>query len=239
MTRKNKIGTIRDAINNEKSLKISNQLLKVKEKDEYLGEILHESGLRMSVRKTIDKRYGKIFTSIIEFSSILQDYRIDTLGGMKAGLDIIELALIPSLLHNADRWFDINFVAENKLESIQNTMFRYLFGVPLITPKPILRFDFGHLTMREKVHIRKLNLLHHLKNLPSDSLGSEFYQLQAKLHLPGLIKECRTLIRMYNLPDIIDGQQNFPKEKWKKLVKRAVRDVSELNAKKEFEATPN
>ena len=93
----------------------------------------------------------------------------------------------------------------------------------------------GHLTMREKVHIRKLNLLHHLKNLPRDSLGSEFYQLQAKLHLPGLIKECRTLIRMYNLPDIIDGQKNFAKEKWKKLVKIAVREVSELNAKKEFE----
>ena len=90
--KKNKIGTIRDAINNEKSLKISNQLLKVKEKDEYLGEILHESGLSMSVRKTIDKRYGKIFTSIIEFSSIFQDYRIDTSGDTKAGL-----ALIPSL----------------------------------------------------------------------------------------------------------------------------------------------
>ena len=91
-------------------------------------------------------------------------------------------------------------------------MYRYLFGVPECTPKPILRFDLGHLSMREKIHIRKLNLVHHLKNLPNDSLGSEFYQIQVKLHLPGLIKECRTLIRIYNLPDIIDGKQNFSKE---------------------------
>ena len=233
--KKSRIGVVREAINKEKNLTLSNQLLRVKAKDEYLGDILHEGGLSKSARETIDKRYGRIFASIIEFSSILEDYRIDTLGGMKAGLDIIELALIPSLLHNADTWIHIDSEAELKLERLQNTMFRYLFGVPECTPKPILRFDLGHLSMREKIHIRKLNLVHHLKNLPNDSLGSEFYQIQVKLHLPGLIKECRTLIRIYNLPDIIDGKQNFSKETWSNKVKKAVREVSEQNIKKEFD----
>ena len=119
---------------------------------------------------------------MIEKSSVLNDNIIDTIGGLKACLEICELALIPSLLHNADTWLDINANAEDKLEKV-------LFGVPECTPKPILRFDLGNLSMKAKVHVKKLNILHHLKNLDSQSLGNEFYTLQVQLNLPGLIKE--------------------------------------------------
>ena len=113
-------------------------------------------------------------------------------------------------------------------------MFRYLFGASESTPKAILRFDLGHFSMKEKVHIKKLNLLNHLKNLPTNSLASEFYHTQAKLNFPGLIKECRNLIKIYGLPDIIDSEQNPSKESWNNLVKKAVRAKSEINIKKEF-----
>ena len=113
-------------------------------------------------------------------------------------------------------------------------MFRYLFGVPVSTPKAILRFDLGHLSMKEKVHVKKLNLLHHLKNLPNESLGLEFYQIQVKLNFPGLIKECRYLIKHYELPDIIETNKNYSKECWNKLVKKAVRKKSEKSIKNEF-----
>ena len=49
-------------------------------------------------------------------------------------------------------------------------MFRNLFAVPKSTPKPILRFDLGSLSMIEKVHVRKLNLIYHLKYLKPESL---------------------------------------------------------------------
>lgn len=89
----------------------------------------------------------------------------------------------------------------------------------------------GNLSMKEKIHVRKLNLLHHLKNLNSDSLGHEFYHLQVKYNFPGLVKECRTLIKTYSLPNIIDENLNFPKQKWKQLVKKAVRSKSERDIK--------
>ena len=38
----------------------------------------------------------------MEVSAILDDFRIDTIGGMVAGLEIYELALLPSLLNNSD-----------------------------------------------------------------------------------------------------------------------------------------
>ena len=196
---------------------------------------MHEGGLARSVKATIDKRYGRIYTAIIEISSVLDDYRIDTIGGIKAGLEIFELALIPALLHNADTWLDIDEKAEEKLEKLQNTMFRYLFAVPESTPKPILRFDLGNLSIKEKIHVKKLNLIHHLKYLDPESLGNEFYHLQVKLNLPGLVKECRNLIRIYNLPDIIDSNLNYSKESWKTIVKKHVRIKSELDVKKQFE----
>ena len=85
--------------------------------------------------------------------------------------------------------------------------------------------------MKETIDVRKLNLLHHLKNLNSDSLGHEFYHLQVKYNFPGLVKECRTLIKTYSLPNIIDENLNFPKQKWKQLVKKAVRSKSERDIK--------
>ena len=92
---------------------------------------------------TITSRYGRILNSIIEVSAILDDFRIDTIGGMKAGLEIFELAILPSLLNNADVWIELGKTSSDKLENLQNTMFRYLFGVPVSTPTPLLRFDLG------------------------------------------------------------------------------------------------
>jgi hypothetical protein len=41
---------------------------------------------------------------MIEVSAILDDLRIDSIGEMKAGLEIYELAILPSLLMFGWRW---------------------------------------------------------------------------------------------------------------------------------------
>ena len=66
----------------------------------------------------------------MKVSAILDDIRIDTLCGLKAGLDIYEYALVPSLLYNANTWTNIDSETESKLEDLQNLMFRCLFAVP-------------------------------------------------------------------------------------------------------------
>ena len=97
---------------------------------------------------TVDRRYGKIFSAIIEVSRILEDYRIDAIGGLSVGLEIFELAVIPSLLNNAETWTEMNAETETKLENLQNLMFRYVFAVPMSTLKPIIRWDLGQLSVR-------------------------------------------------------------------------------------------
>ena len=82
---------------------------------------------------------------------------------------------------------------------------------------------------------KKLNFLFHLKNLPKDSLAAEFFDIQVKLNFPGLVEECRNLLKNYNLPNIIDGNYTYSKNAWKKLVKKAIFEKSENLLKSEFQ----
>ena len=113
-------------------------------------------------------------------------------------------------------------------------MFRNLFAVPVSTPTPLLRFDLGSLTMQERVDQKKLNLLHHLKNLDSKSLAAEMFELQRKYNFPGLVSECRILFKTYNLPNIADEKLSLSKFRWKSMVKKAIKQTSEANIKEDF-----
>ena len=236
--KKKRIESIRKSINKEKSMKIGQDIIKAKIKDDYLGDVIHEEGLEKCVESTILKRYGRIFSSIIEVSSILDDFRIDSIGGLEAGLEIFEMAIIPSLLNNSSVWIDIGKQSLDKLNTLQNTMFRYLFAVPDGTPTPMLRYDLGSLTMEERVIQGKLNFIHHLVSLrdvkESESLAGDIFDMQAKYSFPGLVTECREYIKTYKLPNIIDSKLNLSKFQWKNCIKAGMTENSEKSIKKEF-----
>ena len=225
---------MRELINREKTLSIDDQIIKARIKDDYLGDVLHEEGLTKSVQVTIDKRVGKIVMGMNEVASILNDYRIDAAGGVLTGLEIFDLAVTPCLLNNAETWTLISKESESKLEHMQNCLFRSLLGVPESTPKPLLRFDLGSLSMTEKIHAKKLNFIHHLKYLDPNSLASEVYSLQVNCNFPGLVSECRQLLKYYGLPNLIDREIEMSKESWKRKVKCAIRLKSEERIKKEM-----
>jgi hypothetical protein len=195
--------------------------------------VLHEGGLAKSVEATVAKRYGRIFSSIIEVCAILEDYRIDTIGGLKCGFEIFEIAILPSLLHNSDTWASIEEPTLTRLENLQKMMYRNLFAVPNSTPIPMLRLDLGSITMQERIHQIKLNFIYHLKTLNKGSLASEIYEIQAKYDLPGLVKECRQLMRLYDLPDVIDGNVKTTKVGWKNMVRKAIKRRSQKNLQEE------
>ena len=55
-----------------------------KKEDKYLGQILHEDGLRASVAATVADRTGKIRGGIFEIRSVIEEYSMQTMGGMMA-----------------------------------------------------------------------------------------------------------------------------------------------------------
>ena len=55
------------------------------------------------VESTIDGRYSQIFSVIFEIKSVIEGLRMQTIGGIKCGKDIWEMAIIPSLINNASK----------------------------------------------------------------------------------------------------------------------------------------
>ena len=123
---------------------------------------------------------------------------------MESGLDIFEMAFLPSLLNNSDVWIEIDEPTIHRLESIQLKMFRQLFAVPDSTPIPMLSFELGHTSMKEKIDQRKLSFIYHAKTLEKRSLAGEIYEMQVKYDFPGLVSDGKKFISMYRLPNLIE-----------------------------------
>ena len=224
----------REAVNSSGLLSIGKNLIKAKIQDKYLGDILNEGGLAQSVKETISDRYGKAFNSIMEIGAVINDFRIDAIGGLKAGLDIFEMVVIPSVLNNSDTWVEIEKESVNRLEDLQNYMFKNLLAVPHSVPTPSLRSELGCLSMEERINCRKLMFIYHVKSLEKSTLANEIYELQRTLNFPGLVQECRKLISKYELPNVIDEETNITKSQWKIIVKKRVREHSEENLLTQF-----
>ena len=59
-------------------------------------------------------------------------------------------------------------------------------ALPKGCPTPALLWETGTPTMENRVIKQKLLLVHHLVNLPEDSLAKQVAEVQDKLNLPGL-----------------------------------------------------
>ena len=81
----------------------------------YLGDWLSENGLADSVEMTVEKRKGLVSKSIYDIWSVINDM----IGGLSAGIDIWEMAVIPMLLNNAETWQDISAKTLATLEKLQ------------------------------------------------------------------------------------------------------------------------
>jgi hypothetical protein len=88
----------------ERPLIYDNFAVTRKTQEKWLGDILSDGGLEKSAEATITNRYGRIIGAIFELKAAIEDLRMQMIGGIKCGLDIWEMALIPSLLNNASMW---------------------------------------------------------------------------------------------------------------------------------------
>ena len=71
--------------------------VKRKDSEKYLGQIIHSGGLRASCAATISDREGKIKGAIFETQSIIEEFRMQAIGGMMAAYELCERAMVPSL----------------------------------------------------------------------------------------------------------------------------------------------
>ena len=65
-----------------------------KSEDMYLGDKISSQGLEASVMATIAHRQGKIKAEMYEMKAIMEDFRLQAIGGMAGAIDV--LGSVPS-----------------------------------------------------------------------------------------------------------------------------------------------
>ena len=192
--------------------------MKQEEQAKYLGDYLSHLGLAGSVAATVNKRKGLVTKSIFEIRTVVEDCRSQVCGGLTAGLDIWELAVIPMLINNAECWLEISSKTIQDLENLQLLFYRCLLAVGTGCPIPSLYWETGGLLMKYRIIKKKLLFLHHVTNLPNCSLAKEILDVQKRLALPGLAQECQEWLVKFDIGKI----ENYSKYQWKKLIKQKI-----------------
>ena len=210
-------------------LMLCGDLMKEKLSDKYLGDYIHSEGPTASAHCTVSNRYGRIMSGIIEARAIIDDCRVNAIGGLQCGLDFWEIAYLPALLNNCQTWTNISEKTITLLEDLQNTMYRILLNVPRTCPIPALCWEMGGIQMKYRVIMKKLNFLWHLKNLEEGALAKEIFEVQKLQKLPGLVNECSEWINTLKLPNLLERE--ISKVQWKRLVKNAILEENEADLK--------
>ena len=197
-------------------------LMKNVQMEKYLGDMISSGGLADSVQATVLKRKGQVVSCILETTAVVEDCRSGVVGGIMAGIEIWEMAILPFLLNNSETWTEMSKKSVETLDELQCMFYRYLMATPRSCPIPALLWETGGITMEHRIAKTKLLFYHHLINLPEGSLALEVANTQKTLSYPGLVEECHTLIDKYELPDV----KYLSRIQWKKLVKAKVKEAN-------------
>ena len=194
--------------------------LRQKEKEIYLGDTI-STGNAESVEATVQSRYSRIMSSIMETRTVIEDARLTVAGAVVTGIEIYEVGIVPSLLENCETWVEIKQKTLDTLDKLQSTMYRVILSCPKSTPNGAMLADLGGKLMKYRIQERKLNFIHHLLNLPDGSLACKILNTQLQLNLPGLGSEVRQYIYELKLHSLAQ-LRNISKAMLKQMVKLAI-----------------
>ena len=139
-------------------LKFGKFNLKQSKEEKYLGQILHEDGLVASVAATVGGRTWRFKGACFEIRSVIEEFTMQSMGGMMAAKTLLERALLPSLLHGAGNWIDMDRRTEDICDDLIYLFWRVMLKVPEGTPKISLISETG--TLRTKWRVWQEKLLH-------------------------------------------------------------------------------
>ena len=186
----------------EEPVMLGKMILTEKQQEKYLGDILDSRGLKESVKATIKDRTGKVKGSIYELRAVIEDFRMQAVGGTEAAIDLYEACIVPSLLSNCSTWMEIDQEAEDMLDAIQDLFGRVLMQLPASTPRLAIRGALGLLGMKWRVWKEKLLLILALQEQEEGGLARDVLGQQLLMAWPGLGQEVKMICKEVGLPDI-------------------------------------
>ena len=175
--------------------------VKQKIQDKYLGQVLHQDGLAMSVVATIQERVGKIKGAIYQTKQIIETIQMQAIGGMMAAKQLWEGAIVPSLLNGAGTWIGITKEGEAMCEEIQELFWLVMFRVAKSGPKVMLTAETVSMRMKQRIWKEKLLAANTILQ-QEDSLAKRMYLEQLTMGWPGLSTEVAEICKEVGLENI-------------------------------------
>ena len=173
----------------------------------YLGDVISSLGLEASVELTIQRRLGLVRGAMYETKAIMEDYRMQAVGGMSGAWTIWERAICPRLLNNCGTWVGIGQKAIKILNKVQNEYLRCIYACPPSTPIPALRAMAGMLDMEHRIWHEKVSLVTSILfcNPDQDSYAREMLLEELEQGWEGLSMEVQQICKLVGLPDGTSG----------------------------------
>ena len=207
---------------------VTQQIMKYK----YLGDILDGEGLAASIDSSIEERLPKIKTAMFECKTLMEDYRMQAIGGTSGALDLWNAVIIPTILFNSSTWTELRKKTIAKLEDLQLSHLRLILAMPAVgTPKAALLAETGILSMDHRVLLEKLNFDVTLK-AREDTLSGKIYKIQSHMEWPGLAREDTDICKMVGLDNINTTEvtkAEVKKAVWDSHIKRVKEELLKLS----------
>ena len=175
--------------------------LMIKNNDKYLGQII-ESNLTDSALATVNERQGRIKGAAIEVKAIVEDFTMQTMGGLAAAWELWERAIVPSLLSGAGTWLGEISSTIKLCNKIQDFYWRVVIKVPESCPKIALRCETYMTDMKWRIWQEKCLQLVRIQNIEEGSLAKSVQQKAEANGWPGLGKEVTEICRQIGIRDI-------------------------------------
>ena len=147
----------------------------------YLGNIISEDG---NNNKNIEDRWKKGMGIISSVTAILNEVSLGK-HYFNIGLLFRETNIINGILTCAEVWNNVTQNQIERLESVDETYLRSLFGAPATTTKEALYIETGKLPIRFIVSMRRLMYWWHLTKEDKSSMLFKFYSAQESKAVKG------------------------------------------------------
>ena len=174
-------------------------------------------GLKASIQATIKDRTSKVKGSIYKLRSLIKDFRMQVVGGIRAAIDLFESCIVPSLLSNCGTWTGITEQEEKLLDEHQNLFCWAILQVPVSSPRSSLRASFGLVGMKWRVMEAKLHKVQAIRSQEEGGLARDVLEEQLNMGFPGLGQEVSQICREIGLPDA--SRQEVNKEDISEAIK--------------------
>ena len=123
---------------------LGDQITEPSKSEVYLGDVLAEgSSLAASTEASVARNMARCKGTMYEVRAIMEDFRMQAIGGMAGAWDLWEAGICASLLSNCSTWVKMSAETEKKLNQFQNTYLRLIYSCPPSTPLPALTDEPG------------------------------------------------------------------------------------------------